>query len=703
MFRSNATCLRVTVLLVLAALATGCGPQLVEPSSTTSPAEKPMATPISPTEKPMTPPIGPTETMELIPTPTAITQAPTIIFYNGTILTMDSDLPTAEAIAVGGDRILAIGTNEDILTLQVAETRTVDLQGRTLMPGFVDPHTHIFNDSTNFLGSNNPQLAQQLALRNGITTVGDMWVDPGFLAAMQAMESSGKLRVRTSLYLGYANACGELMGDWYQQYQPTREEGELLRIAGLKIYADGGVCGSWALSYELPDLGYGDLWFTQDEMNGIVNSLDAAGYQLAIHAMGDRAIEQVLNAFEFTLAGHPNTLRHRIEHNTTLRPDLISRYSEIGPVATIFGAFPSWSVAASSPPPEYQTTWEWPYRDLLLANPDMHIAWHGDYPWVGPVSPLLHLYSMVTPYDISSDDGTEYADPVWWTGRMFTVDEVLPMMTIEAAYALFRDEEVGSLEAGKFADLIVLSGDPTTIDPLDIKELEVWMTMVGGEVQWCAPGHEAICPFMVPLPSETESSGNSPIHTPLAVFRDDFSSNLQPGWTWVNDDDTLWNLKFLPGFLHTALEMAPNYLVRDVGSEDFQITTHLLFTPTSNYQFAGLIIYQDDETKFQLGRAYCDLQNKCVGNGIYFDAVEGGQVRGENFATAVNRADEAYLRIDKIGSLLTGYYSEDGTNWSWIGEHEILITNPQVGLTAGQSLATGAVALFDYFTLMEMP
>ena len=690
MFRSKITCLTVATMLGLAALVTGCGSQPVAPSPTTSPAEEPT-----------TPPIGPTETTQPVPIRTATTQAPTIIFYNGTVLTMDSDLPTAEAIAVGGDRLLAVGTNEDILTLQVTDTRIVDLQGKTLMPGFVDPHSHIFNNAARYLGSDNYQKAQQLALRNGITTLGNMSANPGFLAAMQAMESSGQLRVRTSLYLTYITACGELTGDWYRQFLPTREEGEMLRIGGLKLVADGGVCGGWALSYELPGLGYGDLWFTQEEINTIVSDLDAAGYQLAIHAMGDRAIEQVLNAIEFTLDGQPNTLRHRIEHNANLRPDLISRYSEIGVVATIFGSYPAWLVEASPQPPELKTEWEWLFRDLMLANPDVHIAWHGDYPWVGPASPLLHLYSMVTPYNIFSDDGTGCDDPTWWNGRTFTVDEVLPMMTIEGAYALFRDEEVGSLEAGKFADLIVLSGDPTAIDPLDIKDLKVWMTMVGGKVEWCAPGHEALCPFS----PETNPVPTS-IPAPLAVFQDDFSADLQPGWSWVRGNDALWSLTSQPGFLRMVLESGlqpPSLLVRDVGSDNFQVTTHLLFTPTSNFQFAGLILYQDDGTKVQLGRAYCDRQNACVGNGIYFDALEDGQPRAENFATETQHTDEAYLRIVKTGPLLTGYYSEDGASWSWIGQHEVFMTDPRVGLMAGQSYVYGAVALFDNFILMEMP
>ena len=68
------------------------------------------------------------------------------------------------------------------------------------------------------------------------------------------------------------------------------------------------------------------------------------------------------------------------------------------------------------------------------------------------------------------------------------------MMTIEAAYALFMEDYIGSLKPGKFADLIVLSENPLTIDPDDIINIEVLLTMVGGNVEYCAPGHEALCP-----------------------------------------------------------------------------------------------------------------------------------------------------------------------------------------------------------------
>jgi predicted amidohydrolase YtcJ len=100
---------------------------------------------------------------------------------------------------------------------------------------------------------------------------------------------------------------------------------------------------------------------------------------------------------------------------------------------------------------------------------------------------------MVTPCEVDGD-GTICDTPDWLAHKLLTVEQVLPMMTIEAAYALFRDQEVGSLRAGKLADLIILSGNPLAVVPETIKDLEVWMTMVGGHVEYCAPGHESLCP-----------------------------------------------------------------------------------------------------------------------------------------------------------------------------------------------------------------
>jgi predicted amidohydrolase YtcJ len=469
----------LTVTVALALLMVACGP-------------RPTGSP--PTNTPGQPAVQPTFTSTASqPTslPLTLSEPPTLIYYNGAILTMNKDQPSAQAIALAGDMIVAVGSNEQILATKDSATELVDLQGRTMMPGFVDPHTHLFNDARYLMDVVDYNKVQQLALQNGITTLANMFVNQDFLAEMQALNDSGDLKVRLSLYLVHTNNCGKVLADWYRDVPPTRQPGEMLRIAGVKVFADGGSCGKPATSFERPEVGLGDLFLTQEEMNRIVSEIDQAGYQVAIHAIGDRAVEQALNAIEFALAGRPNVLRHRIEHNRIVRPDLIARFQQVGVVATLFGSLNRCDYPADAL--EYQS-WTYPNQQLLAANPEVHFAWHSDYPWVGPLSPLLHLYSMVTPYEIIDDALTECPDPAWMTGKTLTVEQMLPMMTTEGAYALFRENEVGSLEPGKYADLIILSGNPLT-NPDEIKNLKVWMTMVGGRVEWCAPGHAEFCPL----------------------------------------------------------------------------------------------------------------------------------------------------------------------------------------------------------------
>jgi beta-xylosidase len=207
-------------------------------------------------------------------------------------------------------------------------------------------------------------------------------------------------------------------------------------------------------------------------------------------------------------------------------------------------------------------------------------------------------------------------------------------------------------------------------------------------------------------PAPTDTPIPTATATEIPIFWDDFSGEFQPGWSWIRENDALWSLDSEPGFLRIVLtgDRPPrNLLVRDVTSENFQVMTHVRFTPTSNFQFAGLRIQQDDETAISLGRAYCNTQNVCVGNGIYFDAVQNGQWTGKNFGTDTQVKDEAYLRIDKNRNTFTGYYSENGTDWMMIGEHEVSMIDPKVGIITANSFIVGMTAYFDYFTVMEMP
>jgi predicted amidohydrolase YtcJ len=485
-------------------MANGCSALPEQsPETATSQSEEGRPTPLpetptaGPKPSPSASPTSPPETPAPPSEPSPSTALADVVFHNGSILTMETEQPEAQALAIQGESILAVGSEEEILALRGPRTQVVDLQGRALMPGFVDAHTHILASPDQY--GTDLEGIQDLALMYGITTLANVSVSPGLLERIQALEQEGKLRIRTSVYMSFTDNCGDLMGEWYRDYAPTREPGEMLRIGGVKIFSDGGSCGGPAVSFEYPNgVGQGDLFFTPEEMDRIVASVHADGYQLAIHALGDRAIEQVQNAIAAALDGQPNTMRHRIEHNGVLRPDLMPRYSEIGIVPLIFGEYPMCVGSGAGRryryvvPVEYQT-WEWPWRELLDANPGLPFAWHGDDPPIPPLDPIIDLYGFVTRGGIA-EDGSICEPPDWFAANAITVEEALRIMTMGSAYALFRDEEVGSLEPGKLADLIVLSENPVTVNPDHIKDIKVLATMVGGRVEYCAPGHEILCP-----------------------------------------------------------------------------------------------------------------------------------------------------------------------------------------------------------------
>ena len=84
--------------------------------------------------------------------------------------------------------------------------------------------------------------------------------------------------------------------------------------------------------------------------------------------------------------------------------------------------------------------------------------------------------------------------PEWIARHKISVQRALEMLTIEPAYAVSMEDYIGSIKPGKFADLIILSDDPLKIDPDQLGDLSVWMTMVNGEAKYCAAGHKAVCP-----------------------------------------------------------------------------------------------------------------------------------------------------------------------------------------------------------------
>lgn len=428
------------------------------------------------------------------PTPTEPHVPADLVLFNGRVVPMDTEEGEAEAVAIGGGRVLHVGSDAEILALAGPETRRVDLGGRTVLPGLVDAHTHLFNDAwrmgTGLAGG------QDSLLAHGVTTAGNAFVTPEFLAEMRAFDAAGGLVVRTSLYLIYTDNCGTPQGDWWRQHPPTREFGERLRIGGIKLFMDGGTCGSPALRQEIADgTGTGDLFLTAGDVAAAIVAAQATGHQALIHAMGDRAVEAAQDGIEQALAGRPNTLRHRIDHNVVVGPDLVGRYRELGIQPVVF-APPMLFQAMVDEPGRCASLLPNPYLEVALSNtrmlvdslPDLPPAWHGDDPWVMSRSPFRDLFMMVTRVRRSDNLAIDCPPTDWQLATAVTVEEGLRMMTLGAARALFRETEVGSLEPGKLADLIVLPANPLEVPAAELWDLQVDVTVVGGEVAYCRTG-----------------------------------------------------------------------------------------------------------------------------------------------------------------------------------------------------------------------
>ncbi len=424
---------------------------------------------------------------------------PTLVLYGGTVLTVDPKRPKAQAIAVRGSRIVAVGSSRAVLRLARASTRRVNLRGRTVLPGFVDSHTHLFN--TGDPGSQTLEARQQLALQNGITALGDMFVPPDLLQRMKAFAAAGRLRVRTSLYPIYTDNCGRVQGIWFADEGPIRAPTRMLRIPGAKIFLDGGSCRrpaiSWTYPPGAPGAGTrGDLYFSESQLLPAATQLQNLGWQIAVHVLGDRAADVALDLFRDLLRTRANTPRYRIEHNTLLRDDQLKRYGQIGVVATIFGAFGTCAfnqggfARADLVPAAYRYLWRW--RDLVAANPRLRIAWSSDWP-VFSANPFDHFYGFVSRRQIDAD-GSVCKPEAQEANDTISRARALRMMTLDAAYALGQDSVVGSLKPGKLADLVIVSRNPLTVPVDRIPGIRVLVTTVGARAAYCAPGSGALCP-----------------------------------------------------------------------------------------------------------------------------------------------------------------------------------------------------------------
>ena len=546
------------------------------------------------------------------------------IFVNGKIWTGDKAQPTAEAMAISGDKILAVGTTADIRALASDETEVVDLENRRVVPGFQDSHIHFlhgaagkgerielddaetleeiqrrvaeyalanpdaswitghgwgyaaFPDNTvdkKYLDEVVPDRPVYLTSRDGHMGFGnskalelagitrdtqdppngriikggdgeptgelqesaqrairklipDPTPDQVYNAFIQAMdeaaaagltamldaatsiedlslyekaEAEGKLKIRFSLAPGMVMKEG-VARDVYdlegrmdsatalEKYKELRDRfsGPLIRLVSVKGILDGTIDAKTAAMFE-PYVGGGTglPFSTQDEINETVAFYDEAGFQVLIHAIGDKAINMALNAFEHAQkVNGSRDHRHRVEHAEMPKLSDVERFKELVVIASTQPMFanPDATVlenfAVLLGPERAQ------YADSFSLYDDAGVVqvFGSDYP--------VMTYDVLRGIEVAVTRMTESGNPPggWYPKGCISVEAALRHYTVDAAFGTFQEGIRGTLTAGKYADFVVLSRDILEIDPTEISETDVLLTVMGGKNTYRSKG-----------------------------------------------------------------------------------------------------------------------------------------------------------------------------------------------------------------------
>ncbi len=513
-----------------------------------------------------------------------------LIFKNGTIFTLNQRLPRATALAVRDGRIEAVGSDREIEPLQSSGAQVIDLEGRSLLPGFHDSHVHFADGGAYLLGidlrdaedeaefsrrvrdfaSGLPRwawitggnwdhetwsshkfphrdlidqftphhpvfvhridihiaLANSLALK--IAGIGPATPDPdggeierdpvtgeptGILkdTAMdlvkQVIPAPDRRQKMAAVKQAMAHAASmgiTSIGDFsskddFAVYQELLKEksltvrinrwcpvGELeslrrlgirppfgnpmLRMGTVKMFVDGslGAGTAWLSEpYTHDPQSSGIAIYPVKEVESLIIDADNAGLQLAVHALGDRAVSVVLDAFEKALAlNGKRDSRHRIEHAQLMDPADFERFRRLG-------------VIASLQPIHCLDDQRWLGRRIgereRFAHPVRSFLRHGikvilGTDWaVAPLNPLLSIYAAV-------------ARNGWFPEEGLSLEQAVEAYTLTSAFAEFQENVKGSLEIGKAADMAVLDRDIFSVASEDLPAVNVDMTVVGGHI-----------------------------------------------------------------------------------------------------------------------------------------------------------------------------------------------------------------------------
>lgn len=309
--------------------------------------------------------------------------------------------------------------------------------------------------------------------RWGLTGVHDAGASLQEIGIYKKLLEAGELPVRI-----YAMAGGDEAVQYYLERGPESGLGDdRLTVRSFKIFVDGAL-GARGAEMAEP---YSDAPETSGlrqmdnvELDAFIADARARGFQVNAHVIGDLGVERALDAIERN--GVMASERFRLEHASIISPPNLPRFAELGAIASMqpvfIGEYQRWGVSRVG---ETRAPWIMPIRDLL--DTGARLAAGTDYPASDSGDPRTTLYGLVAR---GGFDGQPAGG--WFPGQSVDVDTALRAMSGGPAYAAFREDVLGQLSVGRYADFTVLAVDPRTVPADSLLTLPVRMTVVGGHV-----------------------------------------------------------------------------------------------------------------------------------------------------------------------------------------------------------------------------
>lgn len=459
-------------------------------------------------------------------------QAPDVIYYNGQIITMEAGSLMATAIAIKDDKILGVGSDEDLLALQVKNcTHLVNLEGLTVLPGFNDSHCHWLSwrehicdiPAVNYTSYPELEDIMENISRNGWTSISELnfghpeWI-PDHLNNAMRLDANGNLKVRLNGYWGTYDGKDFITTLSQLGLKSGHQYSDRIRVPGVKIYVDD-------------PFGTADV-LSQEKTSELVKDAHEAGWAVAAHCVNEAAMEKIIMAYEQVLGNNDNSeFRHRIEHVVKVNDDQLTRIKQKGIIASfqLMGP-PDWPsqetfmTYISNENPEYILRW----KDFF--EQDIRSTGSTDAPFNNTVcayNPFRVIHQAVTRNGYQKRNHAS-----WELAQRLSILQAIKSLTLDGAYATKEESVKGSLAPGKFADLVIVSDNPLlmTEDPEQLLDIEILLTMVGGKVEYC---NDLDCS---PLCSQDEVFQVDSIQVTVSNYLSDFS----PGDAFDESLETFW-------------------------------------------------------------------------------------------------------------------------------------------------------------------